>query len=55
MRRFALTPAQTVGPFFSLGMLPEGANVLVQPDTEGERIRVEGHLFGRDGERCAMR
>ncbi len=33
-----LTPAQTVGSYFSLGMMRGGDNVLVQPDTEGERI-----------------
>lgn len=45
-----LTPVQTVGPYFTLGMVPEGANVLVKEGTEGERIRIEGRLFGRDGE-----
>lgn len=45
-----LTPVQTVGPYFSLGMMSEEDNVLVKPDTEGEHIRVEGHVFDGDGD-----
>jgi protocatechuate 3,4-dioxygenase alpha subunit len=45
-----LTPVQTVGPYFSLGLMSEGDNVLVRPDTEGQRIRVEGHVFDGDGD-----
>lgn len=45
-----LTPTQTVGPYFSLGMMPEGSNVLVQPSTEGEHIRIEGNIFDSDGD-----
>jgi protocatechuate 3,4-dioxygenase, alpha subunit len=45
------TPMQTVGPYFSLGMMREkGDNVLVQPGTEGERIRIEGHVYDGDGD-----
>lgn len=46
-----LTPAQTIGPFFDPAMLGEGAlrNVLVQPETEGERIRIEGRVLDGDG------
>jgi protocatechuate 3,4-dioxygenase alpha subunit len=46
-----LTPAQTVGPFFLDCLLSEDArrNVLVQPGTEGERIRIEGRVL--DGDR----
>jgi len=51
---FLLTASQTVGPFFSPCMLREGAcrNVLVQPETSGERIRIEGHVF--DGDRIPV-
>ena len=51
-----ITPSQTVGPFFSYGMTPNGkyewndafTNNLVTPDTTGERIRVEGRVFDGD-------
>ncbi len=54
MNTFLLTASQTVGPFFSPCMLREGAcrNVLVQPETSGERIRIEGHVF--DGDRIPV-
>ncbi|MBP8948424.1 MAG: protocatechuate 3,4-dioxygenase subunit alpha [Candidatus Promineofilum sp.] len=45
-----LTPVQTVGPYFSLGLMGEGNNVLARPDTEGQRIRIEGHIFDGDGD-----
>lgn len=45
-----LTPEQTVGPYFSLGLMSEGDNVLVRPDTEGQHIRVEGYIFDGDGD-----
>ncbi len=45
-----LTPVQTVGPYFSLGLMDEGDNVLVRPDTEGRHIRLEGHIFDGDGD-----
>jgi protocatechuate 3,4-dioxygenase alpha subunit len=47
----ALTPSQTVGPFFLDCLLRENArrNVLVQPETVGERIRIEGHVLDGDG------
>lgn len=44
------TPIQTVGPYFTLGMMPEGVNVLTQPGTEGERVRIEGNVFDGDGD-----
>ncbi len=43
-----LTPSQTVGPFFH-GLLRAGLNVLVTTETEGQRIRVEGHVHDGDG------
>lgn len=47
-----LTPSQTVGPFFHGGLLREGLNVLVSPETQGERIRIEGHVY--DGDRAPV-
>lgn len=44
-----LTPPQTAGPFFHIGLLREGFNVLVTPETLGERVRVEGYVY--DGDR----
>src|SRR5919198_470381 len=46
-----LTPAQTVGPFFHNCLLREDArrNVLAGPETEGERIRIEGSVYDGDG------
>ncbi len=47
-----LTPPQTAGPFFHGGLLREGLNVLVAPETRGEQIRVEGHVY--DGDRSPV-
>lgn len=46
-----LTASQTVGPFFSPCLLRKDAlrNVLVQPETVGERIRIEGRVLDGDG------
>ena len=43
MSKLLLTGSQTVGPFFSPTLLREDAvrNVLTQPETVGERIRIE--------------
>ena len=51
MKTFPLTGSQTVGPFFAPALLREGArrNVLVQPETAGERIRIEGRILDGDG------
>jgi protocatechuate 3,4-dioxygenase, alpha subunit len=45
------TSSQTVGPFFAPTLLREDArrNVLVGPDTAGERIRIEGRVLDGDG------
>jgi protocatechuate 3,4-dioxygenase alpha subunit len=45
------TTSQTAGPFFSLGLLDEigTRQVLIQPETTGERIRIEGQVFDGDG------
>src|SRR5258708_13566175 len=46
-----LTSSQTVGPFFAPSLLREDArrNVLTQPETVGERIRIEGRVLDGDG------
>ncbi len=46
-----LTSSQTVGPFFAPALLREDAirNVLTQPETAGERIRIEGLVLDGDG------
>jgi protocatechuate 3,4-dioxygenase, alpha subunit len=51
MSGLLLTGSQTVGPFFSPGLLREDArrNVLTQPETFGERIRIEGCVLDGDG------
>ena len=52
------TPSQTVGPFFAYGLTPEQygypfkntvKTALVEPDTEGERIRIQGQVFDGEG------
>ncbi len=45
----ALTPSQTVGPFFHGGLIRADLNVLVSAQTEGQRVRIEGHVY--DGAR----
>jgi protocatechuate 3,4-dioxygenase, alpha subunit len=51
MTRLPLTSSQTVGPFFAPALLREDAirNVLIQPETAGEHIRIEGHVLDGDG------
>jgi protocatechuate 3,4-dioxygenase alpha subunit len=46
-----LAPSQTVGPFFLDCLLRPDArrNVLVQPETRGERVRIEGRVLDGDG------
>ena len=46
-----LTTSQTIGPFFEDALLREDAvrNVLAGPETEGERIRIEGRVIDGDG------
>ena|SRR5258708_23327433 len=46
-----LTSSQTVGPFFSPALLRKDAvrNVLTQPETAGESIRIEGRILDGDG------
>lgn len=51
MTTLPLTSSQTVGPFFGPALLREDAlrNVLTQPDTQGEHIRIEGRVLDGDG------
>ena len=51
MNPFLLTSSQTVGPFFSPALLREDArrNILPQPETVGQRIRIEGRVLDGDG------
>jgi protocatechuate 3,4-dioxygenase, alpha subunit len=54
----AITPSQTVGPYFAYGLTPTGryawkdtfGNNLVTPDASGARIRIEGRVFDGDGQ-----
>lgn len=59
LTQFAETPSQTGGPYVHIGLAPQQAgfqifdnnfgNVLVQPATLGERIRIEGQVFDGTG------
>lgn len=51
MSALPLMGSQTVGPFFAPALLREGAYcpVLTQPETLGERIRIEGYVLDGDG------
>ncbi len=51
MTTIPLTGSQTVGPFFAPTLLREDArrNVLIRPETAGERIRIEGRVLDGDG------
>jgi protocatechuate 3,4-dioxygenase alpha subunit len=44
-----LTPSQTVGPFFHDGLFNDEWNVLAESATEGELIRIEGHVYDGAG------
>ena len=53
------TPSQTAGPYVHIGLIPKQAGfdifannlgeTLFGPDTEGERIRIEGRIFDGTG------
>lgn len=53
------SPSQTAGPYVHIGLIPKQAgfdifennfgNVLVGPDTQGERIRIEGRVIDGSG------
>ncbi len=56
------TPSQTAGPYVHIGLIPRQAgfeifandfgNVLAGPDTQGERIRIEGRVLDGLGAPC---
>lgn len=56
------TPSQTAGPYVHIGLIPHQAgfdiyerpfsNVLVSPETQGERIVIEGRVFDGSGSVC---
>ncbi len=58
----AETPSQTAGPYVHIGLIPQQAgfdifdkpfgNVLVDRDTPGERIRIEGRVLDGLGAPC---
>jgi len=43
------TPAQTVGPFYAIGLTTRKMNVLVTDSTQGQRVRLEGRVLDGDG------
>jgi protocatechuate 3,4-dioxygenase alpha subunit len=43
-----ITPSQTAGPFFGPCLLRDDLSVLVGPEIEGDRIRVEGRVLDGD-------
>ncbi|MDX1520132.1 MAG: protocatechuate 3,4-dioxygenase subunit alpha [Anaerolineae bacterium] len=47
---FGQTPSQTVGPYFTIGMVNGDENILVQRETVGERINIEGYLLDGAGQ-----
>jgi protocatechuate 3,4-dioxygenase, alpha subunit len=49
-----ITPSQTVGPYFSIGLTAQSrrnlvSNTLATPQVVGERIRIEGHVLDGEG------
>ncbi|MBL29317.1 MAG: protocatechuate 3,4-dioxygenase subunit alpha [Rhodospirillaceae bacterium] len=44
-----LTASQTIGPFFHHALIHDGLEVLVRPETRGERIVVTGRITDGDG------
>ena|ERR671923_562181 len=56
--RLKQTPSQTVGPYFAYSLVPEqygypfssvAGSTLVDNNTDGERIRIEGRVFDGEG------
>lgn len=43
------TPSQTVGPFFQYGLVFGGEDILVNEETTGERIRIQGLVTDGEG------
>src|SRR5687768_10083282 len=44
------TASQTVGPFFQVGLIFEGDNVLANERASGKRIYIEGRVLDGDGQ-----
>ncbi len=44
-----LTPSQTVGPFFKRALIRNEFQMLVRPETHGERVLVEGRVLDGGG------
>ena len=44
-----ITPSQTVGPFFGVGLPFQGSEHVVDPNTQGA-IRIEGQVFDGNGD-----
>jgi len=44
-----LTPSQTVGPFYGLGLIDARWAPAIEAATPGERIRIEGRVLDGDG------
>jgi protocatechuate 3,4-dioxygenase, alpha subunit len=44
------SPSQTVGPFFSIGMIRGGENILTADRTKGQRIIISGQVTDGDGQ-----
>jgi protocatechuate 3,4-dioxygenase, alpha subunit len=42
------TPSQTIGPFFAPSLIRPGLDLLVNPNTRGERIVIEGRVLDGD-------
>lgn len=49
-RLLGQTPSQTVGPYFHLGLIREGGNVLAGPEAKGELISIWGRVLDGNGE-----
>jgi protocatechuate 3,4-dioxygenase alpha subunit len=51
MSTHVLSASQTIGPFFHNGMLRDARrHTLIAPETEGQRIRLEGYVYDGDGQ-----
>ena len=44
------TTSQTVGPYFTIGLEPLNRTQIASPQTEGERITIQGQVLDGDGE-----
>jgi protocatechuate 3,4-dioxygenase alpha subunit len=49
--KYLQTPSQTVGPFFHYGLMTQDDfNILVNDDTQGQRIRIMGRVIDGSGD-----